>query len=163
MDAPKGRYRVIEKDGRLIVIDNGTGRPIPSSMAPPPGGRRGSGGQPPPPVEPAGPGPLDRAADFLVACAVKQWDSDGRAVIGWELGEKGKGQRWDAVLDEAEQRRLGRALLGLGAAPVFLAFLIFADGTLFAAAALLSLPPLAWAVGSILRLYGETNDPSLRG
>ena len=162
MDAPKGRYRVVEKDGRLIVIDNGTGRPIPSSMTPPPGRRRGSAGPPAAPVEPAGPGPLDRAADFVLACAVKQWDGEGRAVIGWELGEPGKGQRWDAVLDEAEQRRLGRALLGLGAAPVFLAFLILADGTLFAAGALLSLPPLAWAIVSILRLYADTDDPSLR-
>ena len=84
-------------------------------------------------------------------------------MIAWEWGEKGGRRRWDARLDEAEQRRMGRALVALGAAPLFVAFLIFTDGVLFGLGTLLTLPPLAWAAVSLLRLYGETNDPSLQG
>ncbi|HEX9947594.1 MAG TPA: hypothetical protein VGA98_08645, partial [Allosphingosinicella sp.] len=87
MDAPKGRYRVIEEDGRLVVIDNESGTPIPSSLVPPRRPRPGrSPASPPVPVAPAGPGPLDRAGDFLLAVVAREWDSQGRAVIAWRWG-----------------------------------------------------------------------------
>ena len=163
MDAPKGRYRVVEKDGRLVVIDNETGAPIPSTMASLPSARPGRpGASSPTPVAPAGPGAIDRAADFLLACAAKGWDAEGRAVIAWEWGETGKTQRWDAALDEAEQRRMGRALLALCALPLFLIFLFFAEGAVFTVGALLTGAATAWAAISLARLYAETNDPSLR-
>lgn len=162
MDAPQGRYRVVEKDGRLVVIDNRTGAPIPSSLASPPPARPGRPGvSPPSPVAPAGPGPADRAADFLVAVVAREWDAEGRAVIAWEWGDKAARHRWDAALDEAEQRRLGRALLALCAAPVLLLFLVFAEGAALAFGALLTVPPLAWGLVSLLALYNATNDPSL--
>jgi hypothetical protein len=160
MDAPQGRYRVVEKHGRLIVIDNGTGQPIPSSVAPPPGGRRRSAGQP---VAAADPGPIDRAVDFLVACVVKQWDCEGRAVIAWEWRESGKVRRWDALLDEGQQRRLGRALLVLAAAPVLLVAATIFEGALFGLALILAAPPLLWAWLSLRRLYRETNAWDGRG
>jgi hypothetical protein len=164
MDAPKGRYRVVEKDGRLVVIDNETGSPLPSSIAPPPTVRPGrSAAAPAGPVAPAGPGPLDRAADFLLTLVVKQWDSEGRAVIAWESGERGKGSRWDARLDEAQQRRMGRALLALCAAPVFGLFFIFGDGAASGFGALLTLPFVLWGAFALMRLRAETDDPSLRG
>src|SRR5687767_8561335 len=107
MDAPQGRYRVVEKDGRLVVIDNETGAPIPSSVASPSPGRPGRpGASPAGPVAPAGPGPVDRAADLLLALAAKRWDEQGRAVIAWQWQENGKTRRWDAALDERQQRRL---------------------------------------------------------
>lgn len=162
MDAPKGRYRVVEKDGRLIVIDNRTGGPIPSSIGSPPDARPGRFPASPTPVAPAGPGPLDRAADFLLAVVVKEWDSEGRAVIAWESGDKGKGSRWDARLDEAQQRRMGRALLALCAVPVFVPFFIFGEGVLLFFGALATLPPVLWGAIALARLYAETNDPSLR-
>lgn len=164
MDAPKGRYRVVEKDGRLVVIDNETGAPLPSSIASPPTPRaRRAGPMPASPVAPAGPGPLDRAADLLLALTAREWDSEGRAVIAWEWHESGKVKRWDAVLDEGQQRRLGRALLALLAAPVFLIFLVFVAGAWFGLGLLLALPPLAWAGLSLRRLYRETNDPGRQG
>lgn len=159
MDPPKGRYSVVEKDGRLIVIDNGTGAPIPSSFAPPVQGGRPSAG----PVGGGDPGALDRAADLLLALVVRRRDSDGRAVIAWEWRENGKVKRWDAALDHGQQRRMGRALVALVAAPVLLILFIFADAGLAGLAMLLMLPPLAWAAILLRRLYRETNDPSLRG
>jgi hypothetical protein len=162
VDAPKGRYSIVEKGGRLVVIDNGTGAPIPSSLAPLPRPGR-DGVSPVGPVSGAGPGPLDRAADLLLALAARKRDSQGRAVIAWEWRENGRTKRWDAALDEAQQRRLGRALLALVAAPLLLVLLVLADGAWFAFGMLLALPPLAWGAASIRRLYRETNDPGLAG
>ena len=162
MDAPQGRYRVVEKDGRLVVIDNETGAPIPSSVAAPPPARSGRpAASPAGPVAPAGPGPIDRAADLLLALAVRRWDEQGRAVIAWQWEENGKVKRWDAALDPGRQRRLGRALLALAAAPLAVIAAILSGGALVGPAIVLALPPLAWAAFSIRRLYRETNDPGL--
>ena len=162
MDAPQGRYRVVEKDGRLIVIDNGTGAPIPSSVTPPPGGSGRRGSTSPLLVGPAEPGVMERAANLLVALAVKEWDVEGRAVIAWEWRESGKVRRWDAVLDEGQQRRLGRALLALAAPPLLLVMAIMVGEALVLPAAILSAPPLLWSWLSLRRLYRETDDPSRR-
>lgn len=162
MDAPKGRYRVVEKDGRLIVIDNQAGGPIPASIDSPPGARPGGSSTSPSPLAPAGPGALDRVADFLLAVVVREWDSEGRAVIAWESGDKGNGSRWDARLDEAQQRRMGRALLALCVAPILAILFIFGNGAWLGFALLLTLPPVLWGAFGLARLYSETNDPSLR-
>ncbi|HYD36350.1 MAG TPA: hypothetical protein VEA60_01980 [Allosphingosinicella sp.] len=164
MDAPQGRYRIVEKEGRLVVIDNRTGSPIPSSVAPPSPSRPGRGADAPAgPVAPAGPGPVDRAADLLLALVANRWDEQGRAVIAWEWRESSKVRRWDAALDSRQQRRLGRALLALAAGPLLLVLAVFADVGLFGLAILLALPPLAWAAFAIRRLQRETDDPGLRG
>jgi hypothetical protein len=164
VDAPRGRYSVIEKDGRLVVIDNGTGAPIPSSLPPPPRAGRGTPSSPasPGPVASAGPARIDRGADFLLAMAAREWDSEGRAVIAWRWRQNGREKRWDAALDAAQQRRMGRALLALCAAPLVPLLLIFADGAWSGLGALLILPPLAWAGFSLARLYAETDDPRRR-
>jgi hypothetical protein len=163
MDAPKGRYRVVEKDGRLIVIDNRTGGPIPSSIGSPPTSRRGGAPASPSPVAPAGPGRLDRAADFLLAVVVKEWDSEGRAVIAWKSGEGGKGSSWNARLDWSQQRRMGRALLALCATPLFGLFFVFGDGAAAGLGVFLTLPFMLWGAFAMSRLRAETNDPSLAG
>lgn len=164
MDAPQGRYQVVEKDGRLVVIDNQTGAPIPSSVVPPPSSRPGRGAAAPAgPVAPAGPGPVDRAADALLALAAKRWDGEGRAVIAWEWRENNKVKRWDAALDRGQQRRMGRALLALAAGPLLLILAMLVDGGLFGLAIIFAMPPLLWAVFSLRRLHRETHDPSLRG
>jgi hypothetical protein len=159
MDAPKGRYSVVEKDGGLVVIDNRTGAPIPSSVAPPPArsgqARFAAAG----PVNAAGPGAIDRAAGLLLAAAARQRDSQGRAIVAWEWRQNGQVRRWDAALDEGQQRRLGRALLALSTAPLLLVAIGVADGALLGLGMLLVLPWLAWGAVSIRRLYRETNDP----
>jgi hypothetical protein len=163
MDAPKGRYSVVEKDGRLVVIDNGTGTPIPSSVAPPPA-RPGRGASATAsPVSGRDPGPIDRAADVLVALAAREWDDEGRAVIAWKWEQNGQKKRWDAALDERQQRRLGRALLALCAVVLLPAFILFAGSAASALAVLFILPPAAWGAVSLQRLYRETNEPSRAG
>jgi hypothetical protein len=161
VDAPKGRYSVVEKDGRLVVIDNGTGAPVPSSVAPPPA-RPGPGGRAPGPVGDGDPAALDRAADLLLALAARKRDPQGRAVIAWEWRENGRVRRWDAALDRGQQRRMGRALLALAAGPLVLILSVLTGGALFGLALLLALPPLAWGVASLRRLYRETDDPRRR-
>ncbi len=162
MDAPQGRYRVVEKEGRLVVIDNRTGSPIPSSVAAPPPRRPGRGSAAPVgPVAPAGPGLGGRAADALLALVVRRWDSEGRAVIAWQWQENGKTKRWDAALDPGQQRRLGRALLALLVAPTLLVLTAFADGGLFAASVFVAMPPVIWGAFTIRRLQRETHDPRL--
>ncbi|MEO7179102.1 MAG: hypothetical protein ABIW83_09675 [Allosphingosinicella sp.] len=163
MDAPKGRYRVVEKDGRLIVIDHQADGPTrPMAGMEPLAGRGGLPASPSGPVAPAGPRWVDRAADFLLACVATEWDGEGRAVIAWKRGEAGNEARWDARLDQAQQRRMGRALLALCATPVFLLFLIFGDGSLLFFAAPATLPFVISGAVALARLYAETNDPSLR-
>jgi hypothetical protein len=110
----------------------------------------------------AGPAPLDRAADFLLAIAAREWDSEGRAIIAWRWEQNGREKRWDAALDPRQQRRMGRALLALCAAPLVLLLVILAGGALFGLGAFLILPPLAWAGISLTRLYAETDDPGRR-
>ena len=158
MDAPKGRYSVVEKDGRLVVIDNGTGAPIPSSVVPPAG--RGPGlASPAGPVGGAGPGALDRVAGLLLALVVRRWDEQGRAVIAWEWQENGRTRRWDAALDSGEQRRLGRTLLLVAATPALLVLAMLTDTGLFGLAMLFAFPAMAWIVHSLRRLHRETNRP----
>ena len=161
MDAPKGRYSVVEKDGRLVVIDNGTGAPIPSTFAPPAGRPGPARSSSPMPISDSGPGPVDRAADFLVAVAARKWDAEGRAVIAWKWTQNGEEKSWDAALDPRQQRRLGRALLILIAAPLLLIFLLYVGGAATALGLLLLVPLAAWAAISIHGLYRETNDPGL--
>lgn len=162
MDAPKGRYSVVEKDGRLVVIDNGTGAPLPSSIRPPPS--RTVGGRPShsAPVSATGPHALDRAADLLVALVARQRDSEGRAVIAWTWQQNGREKRWDAALDQSQQRRLGRALLAFVASALLLLLLIFTGRALSALVIPLTLPAL-WGMISLMRLYRETDDPRRRG
>lgn len=157
MDAPKGRYSVIEKDGRLVVIDNSTGAPVPSTFTPPVRG----GGAPAGPVGGGDPGALDRAADLLLALVVRKRDPDGRAVIAWQWQENGKVKRWDAALDPDQQRRMGRALVAVAAAPALAVLAILTGGALFGLAIILALPPLGWGIFALRRLYRETNDPGL--
>lgn len=155
MDAPKGRYRVVEKDGRLIVIDNRSGAPVSPSMPPPRAGA-GPGASSRPLIAP-GKGALDTLADHLLAVALRKYDGQGRALVHWRWYENGVEKRWDAALDKDQQRRLGRGLLAFLAAPVFL--LIVASAGLRA----LALPFLALAglcvargVWTIKRLMAET-------
>ena len=154
MDAPKGRYRVVEEDGRLVVIDNESGSRISSS----PQQAAGRPGADPPPIVAPGRGLVDAAADMLLWLAVHEWDQKGRAVVRWRSqGKNGKEFRWDAVLDKAQQRRLGRGLLAFGAAPLFVLALIFGDlEALILPGLFLTAIPVLWGVWSITRLMKET-------
>ena len=160
MDAPKGRYRVVEKDGRLVVIDNATNVPVTPSIAP----RAASGASPGSRPTAAGPivsgpitpgkGALDGAADALLKLAVNRWDGEGRAVIRWRWTENNEPKSWDALLDPSQQRRLGRALLSLVAAPFLFLALILAG--LPWLAFVIDLPLIFWGIRSIGRLRTET-------
>lgn len=163
MDAPKGRYRVVEKDGRLVVIDNLTGGPIPSSIAPPPARPGRPAASPAGPVAPAGPGLIDRAADRLLALAVREWDEQGRAVVAWKWEQNGREKRWDAALDAGQQRRLGRALFALCSAPLVPLLIVFGDALTAAVGALLAVPLAGWGAIRLHRLVRETDDPARRG
>jgi len=152
MDAPKGRYRVEEKDGRLVVIDTVTGAPA-SSVTPSPTPRAGpTRGQA---VIARPPGPIDRFGTLLLRLVVKRWDDEGRAIIGWEWEQNGRKQRWDAALGPPEQRRLGRALAAVSAFPIFVLLSIFA-GPVPLLLLPVVLPATFWGVWAIMRLQRET-------
>jgi hypothetical protein len=153
MDAPKGRYRVEEKDGRLTVIDTLTGAPAsPVSRSSAPGVA--------PPHRPnaisSPPGLIDRYGRLLLALAVRSRDSQGRAVIAWEWEQNGRKQRWDAALGPAEQRRLGRALAGISAFPIFVLLTIFTGAGLTWLLLPIALPATFWGTWSLMRLKRET-------
>lgn len=179
MEAPKGRYSVVEKDGRLIVIDNMTGAPARSNTPTPQPGRPGAslapvrpaGSSAPiqpgasrttsrPPASPspivAGKGMLDAAADALVTMASKEFDGDGRAVVAWEWKSNNKTRRWDARLDAAQQRRFGRALLAMCATPLLIFAFVLLSGAAMWIALALTIPTILWGFGSIARLQRET-------
>jgi hypothetical protein len=150
MDAPKGRYRVEEKDGRLTVIDTETGAPIPSpglsaSGAPP---RQGG------PIAPPPPGLFDRLGRLLLHLAVRSWDEQGRAVIAWQWEQNGRRKRWDATLGPAHQRRLGRALLAFSAFPLVVLLSIFLAP--FWLLLPFALPATFWGAWSVARIRRET-------
>ena len=158
MDAPKSRYRVVEKDGRLVVIDNATGAPA-SEPAPRAPGSVRSGAAGPAPLIAQGRSAVDGAADFLLALVTREWDGEGRAVIAWEWKEGGRTRRWDARLDPGQQRRLGRALLGVAALPLLVLAFIVGSGALIWLGAAISLPAVFWGVAGIRRLQREAADP----
>jgi hypothetical protein len=147
MDAPKGRYRVEEKDGRLVVIDTATGARASSPGPPPP---RGS--------DPVGrePGLFDRLGRMILRLAVARWDEHGRAVIAWEWEENGKTKRWDAVLDPAQQRRLARALLAFLAFPIAVMLTILGGAGLVWPVVPIAFLSAFWAVWTIHRLRRQT-------
>ncbi|HEX8623567.1 MAG TPA: hypothetical protein VF782_00670 [Allosphingosinicella sp.] len=153
MDAPKGRYRVEEKDGRLTVIDTLTGAPASSVRS-----RPGPGA--PPPHRPGAvsrpPGLFERYGRLLLGLVVSRWDSEGRAVLGWEWEQNGRKQRWDAALGPAEQKRLGRALAAVSAFPLFVLVTIFAGAGLTWPLLSIALPAAFWGVHAIVRLKRET-------
>lgn len=158
MDAPKGRYRVEEKDGRLVVIDTATGAPA-SSVSPSPGPQAA------PRREPAGfgrrPGLLDLYGRLLLRIVVNRWEPDGRAVIAWEWEQNGRTERWDAELGPAEQRRLGRALAAISAFPLFVLLSIF-GGSVFWPFLPFALPAAFWGVWAAMRLQRETGGSGRR-
>ena len=153
MEAPQGRYKVVEKDGRLIVIDNATGQPASATTPTPPGGVPGRPGGSP--IAP-GQSTLDTIAEALLRLVVRDWDKDGRAVVHWSWKQNGKEQRWDAWLDPAEQKRLGRALVGIAAAPLFVMLFMFASGFFLFLGIVLTMGPVLWGFRTIARLQKET-------
>ena len=202
MEPPKGRYSVVEKDGRLIVIDNQTGSPAasttpspqpgrpnassaplrPGSSAAParsavpstrgrsaPGGTMLDDGSAPhtrvrPPASPSpiapGKGTLDTLADALVTMASKGYDSEGRAIVGWEWKSNLRTRRWDARLDAAQQRRFGRALLAMLATPLPIFAFVLMNGAAMWGVLLLTIPAVIWGYQSISRLQKETGGIS---
>lgn len=152
MDAPKGRYRVEEKDGRLTVIDTATGAPA-SSVTPP---RPGAAPSHRPGIASSPPGLIERYGRLLLSLVVNSWDKDGRAILSWEWEQNGRKQRWDAALGPAEQKRLGRALAAVSAFPVFVLFTIFAGSGLIWLLLPVALPMTFWGVWAVMRLKRET-------
>lgn len=154
MDAPKGRYRVEEKDGRLTVIDTATGAPASPVAGPPtpgaaPSNRPGTISSPP--------GLFNRYGRLLLSLVVSRWDEQGRAVVAWQWEQNGRKQRWDAALGPSEQRRLGRALAAVSAFPLFVLLTIFAGPGLIWLLLPLALPAAFWGVWSIMRLKRDTS------
>jgi len=169
MDAPQGRYKVIEKDGRLIVIDNATGQPASGTVPPPPPGSSpisgparssglDSGGSP---ISAAG-GTLktwlDGFSAMLLRLAVSEWDDQGRAIIHWSWKHNNEERRWDAGLDPDEQRRLGRGLAAIAASPLLILLFMFGSGIWILAGMALIAAPVVWGAISIARLRDETNE-----
>ena len=155
MDAPQGRYRVIEKDGRLVVIDNATGRPASTSVPPPRAAGSGRPGQSSSPVAPAK-GGLETLSDMLLHMAVREWDAEGRAVIHWQWTENGKAKSWDALLDPGQQRRLGLALVHLVAIPLPILLFALGGGSWIWLGFILAAYPLLRGIRGIAKLQAET-------
>lgn len=154
MDAPKGRYRVEEKDGRLTVIDTASGAPA-SPVSPPTG--QGA----PRPRQPGGadrpPGLFERYGRLLLSLVVNRWDEQDRAILAWEWEQDGRTERWDASLGPAEQKRLGRALAAVSAFPILILFTIFAGFGLVWLLLPIALPLTFWGVWAVMRLKRETS------
>lgn len=171
MDAPPSRYRIVEKDGRLIVIDNSTGKVASGTTQPRPGGSPiagrpktsapGSGGSPI--SSPAGTLTAwrDGIGALLLRLTVSEWDENGLAIIHWSWKRNGVEQRWDAGLDEDEQRRLARALTALATLPLFLILLIFGGGGWLFVPLAFTVVPVAWGAIAIAKLRAETNQCGL--
>jgi hypothetical protein len=152
MDAPKGRYRVEEKDGRLTVIDTAAGAA--SSVTPPPGPGPAPLREPGTVSRPTG--LLDRYGRLLLGLVVRNRDEEGGAVLDWEWEENGRKQRWHAVLGPGEQKRLGRALAAVSAFPLLVLFAIFGGSGPAFLLLPVALPATFWGVWAIMRLHRET-------
>jgi len=146
MDVPPSRYRVVEKDGRLIVIDTSTGAATGAAPAAP----MRSGSAPAAPVN----GLLDRVADAAAQVVGTGRDPQGRMIVAWEWTQNGKVKRWDAALDPAQQRRLGRSLLSI-VAPIPLAVVLFLAGQPFIGF-VIALPLILSGGIGLNRLQSET-------
>jgi hypothetical protein len=146
MEAPPTRYRVVERDGRLIVIDTSSGAVT--------GGVQASPVRPGATGVAAGKGLLDALADRAAQVAGKGRDSDGRLVIAWEWTQNGQPRHWNAALDQAQQRRLGRFLLSI-VAPVPLVVLTFIVGEPFIGL-VASVPLILFGAVGLNRLQSET-------
>jgi hypothetical protein len=157
MDAPRGRYRIEEKDGRLVVIDTATGAPASSVSTPaPPSPRPRAGHGPEAPARPQG--LLDRYGRLLLALVVDRWDGNGRAVVKWEWEQNGRPRRWDAILEAPEQKRLGRSLAAVTAFPIAILLFIFAGSGLAWPILPFALAAVFWGVWSIVRLQRQTGS-----
>ena len=174
MDAPQGRYKVIEKDGRLIVIDNATGQAASGTTPSPRPGGSLTTGPARPPVTGSGASPISTASGTfttwldgigaaLVRMAVSEFDDQGLAIIHWSWTVNDKEQRWDAGLDADEQRRLGRALVAMASLPFFLILFIFGSGSWMIVPLALTALPVAWGGIAIAKLRDQTNQWRLPG
>ena len=155
MDAPKGRYRIEEKEGRLVVTDTFTGAPVsstPPSSLPSRTSERGVG-----PVGAAPLGLLDRYGRLLLRLVVNRWDGQGRAVVAWRWEQNGRRRQWDASLGPAEQKRLSRALAAFSAFPVFVLAAIFAGPVVWMLLPI-ALAATFWGVWAVMRLTRETGS-----
>jgi hypothetical protein len=159
MDAPKSRYRIEEKDGRLVVTDTG---PLDPVSAPRRDAALPHAGPSIPPHAPkphslGGPsqGPRGLTA-LLLRAIVSRWDDQGRAVIAWEWEQNGAMRRWDAVLDARQQRRLARAMAAIFAFPLLLMLSIVGGTDAFAVPIGLAFVATAWGVMTVGRIRRET-------
>jgi len=128
MDAPKTRYRVIEKQGRLIVIDTATGAPAtPDAYAPP-----RQTGQPASFIE-LGSEPFERLAaaiaNSIVKIAIRERTPEGDAIVDWNWTVNGRNRSWHARLDRDQERALGHALLQFVPLPIAAAGVILPFGS----------------------------------
>ena len=171
MDAPLGRYRIVEKGRRLVVIDTATGSSVSSPAPVEPRANQGQPGTRPVAFPRAGARraaprsassaehPLDRISALLLRLALRERRPDGSALVRWNWEQNGQPRQWHATLDAGQQRRLGRALLAMAGVP-----LLFVLATILSAGALAWLGiflipgPLLWGMAAIGRLQRETAD-----
>lgn len=150
MDAPRTRYRVLEKDRRLIVVDTASGEALSH-----PGPRPAVGME-------AVAGPLDRAALLLAGFAIKRRDAQGRAVVSWSGTVNNQPKKWEAWLDQAQERRFGRALLGIVPFPALILLLVLLPfgaalwGVLMVPAFLLMLAAIVGLLALMRETRGQT-------
>ena len=122
VEAPPSRYRVIEKNGRLVVLDRGMRIDAPGTAAAPvtvPKARAAAPGSVatdrPSIRDPGSAGPfalLDRWARALAGMFGERWEPDGRLAL---RGAKGKGRGAGArlTLSPGQARGYGWSLLGI--------------------------------------------------
>lgn len=157
MDVPKTRYRVIERDRKLIVIDTWTGDPATKAMPLPASPSARSPGLPRIAI---GRGVFDRLALACARIGTKGRDAQGRALVRWDYKVNNKPRRWEAALDPAQELRFGRALMGLASFPATFLALFVPGVNMFAV--LLLLPTLLWALWSFVRLSALQKETGLR-
>ena len=159
MDAPKGRYRVEEKDGRLVVIDTATGARVSPDVPSPPGTAPAS------PSRPAAglarpPGLADRLGRLLStspsAAGTKRPRRPRLGVGGeWPQAALGRGARWGSAAaarpGAARLRRFPghRPALDPGRFELLWLFV-------------LALPATFWGVWAVVRLQRETAPARLK-
>lgn len=129
LEAPQGRYKIIERDNRLVTIDTQTGAEV-GGVAPPiahapqpaqPAVFAQPGNQPPPPATPAT-NPGGAATDLAAMTELAKPDAQGRVTIPTQRWFDPKAPR-RIRLTAQNTKKLGQYLRFVIGAAVFALFL----------------------------------------
>ncbi len=161
LDTPPSRYRIVEKDGRLIVYDRGVqvsgggAKPAAPMRAAPVAARQAAAPMRASAQPDAASGHLGRLADKTATLFARRRNADGSLLIRATRSEGLRKRTQEATLTPAQARTYGMSLLGFTPFAFGMLVSLFGGGVIGVPLLILGIPLLAVGAIRISLLFGK--------